>query len=149
DFSPAYGAPLRRNWRSSLTDRYVFQLSLRGCRKFVSPEVLTLSRSHLRHGGIWFAVIIIGIPEQEADPAFVFCYFYLHFNVFRRVRLGSPRKCLQPRPDHYSTPLSNQLEAIHRLANEMFGRISRMLIAIHSKEVRRINHRRKHIAMLR
>src|ERR1700724_2503514 len=57
---------------------------------FVTTEVAAFGGAHLRNGGVGLRVVVIGVPEKKADAAFLFRYFNLNFNIFRRVSLGAP-----------------------------------------------------------
>src|SRR5438034_7619205 len=104
-------------------------------RQFISPEVLSLDYLHLRHGCVRFAVVVARIPEKKSDATLVLCGQYLNFNIFRRIGLGPPAKCLQPRTDYHAATLGDLFKALHRLANEMLRRIAGVCDPIHPEEM--------------
>src|SRR5215831_1196330 len=64
-------------------------------RQFIAAEVLVFRSAHFGHGYEGLRVIVVGVPEQEADAAFLLGDVYLRLDVFRRVGLGAPGKGLQ------------------------------------------------------
>src|SRR5207244_7667914 len=122
------------------------QADVYGRGQFVATEELGLGGAHVRHGRIRFAVIVIGIPEQETDSALVFGDLDLYLDVLRRVCSGAPAEGLKPGANYHATALGNQPETIHGLADEVLRRISGVRVAIHPEEVRGVDHGRKHIA---
>src|ERR1700677_1036470 len=116
---------------------------------FIAAEVAPLGRAHFRHGGIRFRVVVVSIPEQETVPTLLFRCLDLDFNILRRVSLGAPRKSLQPGTNDHPTTFGDQREPFHGLANKMLRRVARVRNAVHAKEVRRINHGREHVTVLR
>src|SRR5208283_6055674 len=74
-------------------------------------------------------------------------YFNLNFNILRRVSLGAPGKGLQPGANYYAAVFRYELEAVHRLADEMFGRVAGMRDPVHAEEVRGIDHGREHVTV--
>src|SRR5437899_7065277 len=130
----------------------------RGCRRgwgwfglgtyFVSSEVAAFGGSHLRHGSVGLRVVVIGVPEEKADAAFLFRNLNLNFNIFRRVSLGAPGKRLQPGANHDATVLGDEHEAVHGLTDEMLGRVAGVRDAVHANEMRGIDHGREHVTVL-
>src|SRR5580658_103551 len=128
----------------------------RGCHRFglgahfVAAEVaaFVFGGTHFRHGGVGLRVVVIGVPEEKADAAFLFRDLGLNLNVLGRVRLGAPGKGLQPGTNHHAAVFGDELEAVHGLADEMLGRVAGARDAVHAEEVRRIDHGRKHVAVL-
>src|ERR1700691_370582 len=117
--------------------------------QFISAKVFILRGFHFGHGGVRFAVIVGGVPEQEADAAFFFGRGYLHFDVLGRIGLGAPAEGLQPRADCYSTACCDQREALHGFADEVLGGVARVGDVIHAEEVRGIDHGREYVAVFR
>src|SRR5437667_5673650 len=120
-----------------------------GIQQFIAAEVFAFGSAHLRHGHERCAVIVPSIPKQESNPALFLRGYYLDFNVFGRIGFRSPTEGLQPRADHNSASLGDELKTVHRFGDEVFGRIAWAGIAVHPEEVRRIDHRRDHITIFR
>src|SRR5215831_10178688 len=113
-----------------------------GCRRgrclrergqFVAAEVLVFRSAHFGHGHEGLRVVVVGVPEQEADAALLFRHMHLRLDVFRRVGLGAPGKGLQPWAENDAAALGDQLEAIHRFADEVFGRVAWVRDAVHAE----------------
>src|SRR5689334_4597630 len=69
-------------------------------------------------------------------------------DVFRRVSFGPPVESLEPRTQHHAGASGDFLKTVHGNADEMLRSITRGRVAVHSKEMRGINHGRKHITVL-
>src|SRR5579871_5154361 len=66
---------------------------------FVLRSRLHIGIMHFGHGYEGLRVVVGGVPEQEANPAFLFRRRHLHLDVLRRISFGAPVEGLQPGPD--------------------------------------------------
>src|SRR5208282_3371091 len=96
---------------------------------------------------VGLAVVVGGVPEQEAYAAFFSGGGYLNFYVFGRIGFGAPAEGLQPGADDHAATFCDELEALHGFADEMLGGVAGVLDVIHAEEVRGVDHGREHVAV--
>ena len=128
--------------------------------EFVAAEVFGVGFGFFRVGGLHFghgfvglAVVVGGVPEQEADAAFFFGGFYLNLDVFGRVGFGAPVEGLQPGADNYaagevSVGMGDLFEAGHGFADEVGGLVAGVGDVVHAEEVAGIDHGAEDVAVV-